>query len=78
MQDKTYNLISTICFGHPLIKGASFIKLDVWDYEKGIEFFISFFLYDMPTGQDVLENIKTHFIQNPISYNYYWKNKHIY
>ena len=46
--DKIVNFIYAMCFGS--VGKHRNTKLDVWNYEQGIEFFIPFFLSDMPSG----------------------------
>jgi hypothetical protein len=53
MSDKIFNFISVLCFGCPLASSNSGQKLNVWEYETGIEFFATFFLTDMPSGEVV-------------------------
>ena len=48
LEDRIINFIHALCFGKT---GGEVPKLnDIWEYKTGIDFFISFFIYDMNSG----------------------------
>ena len=74
LSDKMFNLISVLCFGKVLAIDSKTGKKDVWDFKPGIDFFISLFIIDMPTGEDVDYSS----IFNPIYHFGYFHNRRNY